>query len=82
MAAFLKDLTKHMSTQQNGDMISEEIAFSLLDTGKDNSNGMLTQAGKTHMHPPKALGKHPGSQPSQMDRMPISKDWQLTIDIG
>lgn len=42
VAAFLKDLTKHMSTQENGDMISEQIAFSLLDTGKDNSNDMLT----------------------------------------
>lgn len=61
MAAFLKDLTKHMSTQQNGDMISEQIAFSLLDTGKDNSKDMLTQARKTQMHPPKALGKYSGS---------------------
>lgn len=74
MAAFLKDLTKYMSTQQNGDMISEQIAFSLLDTGEDNNKGVLTQARKTHMHPPKALGKHPGSQSSQMDRILISKD--------
>lgn len=50
-----------MSTQQNGDMISEQIAFSLLDTGKDNSKDMLTQARKTQMHPPKALGKYSGS---------------------
>lgn len=38
-----------MSTQKNGDIISEQIAFSLFDTGKDNSNDMLTQARKTHM---------------------------------
>lgn len=49
VAAFLEDLTKHMSTQQNGDIFSEQIAFSLFDTGKDNSSGMLTQARKTHV---------------------------------
>lgn len=71
-----------MSTQQNGDMISEQIAFSLVDTGKNNSNYVLTQARKTQMHPSKALGKYPDSQSSQMDRMTISNDWQVTADTG
>jgi len=63
-----------MSTQQNGDMVSEQLAFSLLDTGKDNSNDILTQARKTYVHPPKALGNNSSSQSSQTDRMRISNN--------
>lgn len=71
-----------MSTEQNGDMTSEQIACSLLDTGKKNSNDMLTQARKTQMHPLEALGKYPDAQSSRMDRMPINNDWQVTADTG